>query len=387
MKHRWNTDFSKPVRAGIFVASPAINGESSVRSDIIGNVDGICRPDGAENYFGFASTNMPRLTALGISIRVFRVVRGQNGTAKYANHANKTSLGNGFWRDAENGNRDGRALQQRPSGRGERRFHSLILLTHVELFSIDFSMHPNMTFVSSAYFRSELQNAREDALKDAEAFDGIIHVVEKLGQFLVGEIKNLGQYQNAIEKVAEESPLAAEVPDQFRNVHSPFNLLYSIVRDARNDAMHIGASARHLPKHTIELALILEDALRTYEMSHNVSDYMVRNPICAELWQPISFIRQQMLTNSFTYLPLKKEGKWFLVSDFEIAKFLQGQSRKECLATPLEKAKEIELLPVELCSGKKPISEVLPDFGRTPILIGKNSDEGLEGILTAFDLL
>ncbi len=51
MKHRWNTDFSKPVRAGIFVASPAINGESSVRSDIIGNVDGICRPDGAENYF------------------------------------------------------------------------------------------------------------------------------------------------------------------------------------------------------------------------------------------------------------------------------------------------------------------------------------------------
>jgi hypothetical protein len=58
---------------------------------------------------------MPRLMALGISIRVFRVVRGQMGTAKYANHANKTSLGNGFWCDGENGHRDGRAPRQSPS--------------------------------------------------------------------------------------------------------------------------------------------------------------------------------------------------------------------------------------------------------------------------------
>ena len=49
MEHR----FSKPVRAGIFVASPFTNGQSSVRSDIVGRADGRCRPDGAENYFGF----------------------------------------------------------------------------------------------------------------------------------------------------------------------------------------------------------------------------------------------------------------------------------------------------------------------------------------------
>jgi hypothetical protein len=224
-------------------------------------------------------------------------------------------------------------------------------------------------------------------LKDAEAFDGIIHVVEKLGQFLVGKIKNLGQYQEAIEEVAEKSPLATEVPDRFRNVHTPFNLLYNIVKDARNDAMHIGASARHLTQHTIELALILEDALRTFDMSQKVNDYMIRNPVCAELWQPISFIRQQMLTNSFTYLPVKKDGKWFLVSDFEIAKFLQGGSRKEHLVTSLEKATEIKLYPAKLWSGQTPASEVLKDFGGMPILVGENSESGLEGILTAFDLL
>jgi hypothetical protein len=45
-------------------------------------------PTELENLMIPISTNMPRLTALGISVRVFRVVRGQNGTAKYANHAN-----------------------------------------------------------------------------------------------------------------------------------------------------------------------------------------------------------------------------------------------------------------------------------------------------------
>jgi hypothetical protein len=262
-------------------------------------------------------------------------------------------------------------------------------------------MHAKMTFVSSRYFRSELQKAREDALKDAEAFDGIIHVVEKMGQFLLGSVGDMGRYQNAIEEVAKESALAAEVSDQFRHVHTPFKLLYSIVKDARNDAMHMGASARHLTQHTIELALILEDALRTYEKNEKVGDYMVRNPVCAELWQPISFIRQQMLTNSFTYLPVKKDGKWFLVSDFEIAKYLQGQyfdiakcphgqSRKERLAVTLQEVMEktdIKLDTVTPLSGKIPISEVLEGFGFKPILVGENPEAGLEGILTAFDLL
>ena len=80
-------------------------------------------PTGLENLMILISTNMPRLTALeGFHSRPqfakannlilgihcvaglesqFRVVRGQNGTAKYANNANKTSLGNGFGATAE----------------------------------------------------------------------------------------------------------------------------------------------------------------------------------------------------------------------------------------------------------------------------------------------
>jgi hypothetical protein len=63
MKHGWNTDFLKPVRAGIFVASPSTNGQSSVRSDIIGHEE-YAAPTGLKFILVWGSTNMPRLTAL-----------------------------------------------------------------------------------------------------------------------------------------------------------------------------------------------------------------------------------------------------------------------------------------------------------------------------------
>ena len=44
-------------RTGIFVAAPINNGQSSVRSDIVGNADGRCRPDGAGIRFGLGFYN------------------------------------------------------------------------------------------------------------------------------------------------------------------------------------------------------------------------------------------------------------------------------------------------------------------------------------------
>ena len=73
------------------------------------------------------------------------------------------------------------------------------------------------------------------------------------------------------------------------------------LKDGRNDALHQGACARHLANHAVQLALVLEDALMPSEPK--VSDFMVRDAICAAHWQPISFVRQQMLANSFSYLP------------------------------------------------------------------------------------
>jgi CBS domain-containing protein len=249
-----------------------------------------------------------------------------------------------------------------------------------------------MTPEAARDLRLQLQHAREDALKDAEAFDGIIHVVERLGSFCLGRVESLFRYQTKVEEVASSSSLATDIPNQWRGVHTPFSLLYDMVRDARNDAMHIGASARHLTTHAIELALILEDALRMRENSKYVSDFMVRDPVCAHLWQPVSFVRQQMLTNSFSYLPVKNaEGHWCLVADLQVAKYLQGQTnaeRKRRLAQPLGEATEIALISATRLTSNEPIDSALENFDGRPLLVFRDDAKSeLTGILTAFDLL
>jgi predicted transcriptional regulator len=71
-----------------------------------------------------------------------------------------------------------------------------------------------------------------------------------------------------------------------------------------------------------------------------VSHFMVRNPIIASLWQPISSIRQTMLANSFSYLPvLKSDDQWRLVSDYQIVKFLRvGGKRNDVMTRSLKDA-------------------------------------------------
>jgi hypothetical protein len=62
-----------------------------------------------------------------------------------------------------------------------------------------------------------------------------------------------------------------------------------------------------LTTHAFQVALILEDALMT-DMKM-VSQYMVRDVVCAQSWQPISFVRQQMLAYSYSYLPFLDAGQ------------------------------------------------------------------------------
>jgi hypothetical protein len=240
-------------------------------------------------------------------------------------------------------------------------------------------------------FSGQLREARENALRDAEAFDGIIHVVERLGSFLCKKVGDLGRYKEEIGERASHSALAEDIPGQWRGVHVPFSLLYDLVKDARNDALHQGAFARRLTGHAIELSLLLEDALRRSLERAAVGDYMVRNPTCAELWQPISFIRQQMLANSFSFLPVKSGADWYLVSDLEIATFLgtDVSKRRNRLAQSL-KASEIPLQQAKFCAVDAPLEEALRvlDSGQRPLLVGGDGDQqALVGIVTPFDLL
>jgi predicted transcriptional regulator len=123
-----------------------------------------------------------------------------------------------------------------------------------------------------------------------------------------------------------------------------------------------------------------------------VMDFMVRNPLYAEPWQPVGFIRQQMLANSYSCLPvLGNDECWCIVSDTEIATFLgperTGKIRTKLMAKTLQEA-FAPLKRAKFVDEKTPLAEALELLKHEPILLVQNpGGNGLLGILTAFDLL
>lgn len=242
------------------------------------------------------------------------------------------------------------------------------------------------------YCRDVLRTARAAVLRDAEALSEMLFAFERVGAILTGKSGGLLKYQSKLVEVGKRSPLAVQVPNQHPALHVKFTTLYNLLRGARNEAMHQGAYARHLAQHAGELSLILEDAFMNG--SNCISDYMVKSPICAELWQPVSLIRQHMLINSFSFLPVCLDGHtWKLVSDFGFAKYLRtpprdGDRARRLNATLVEALGfGLELLDPIVVSEDATVSEVLvwKEVDGRPILLTEN--ERLLGIATPYDLL
>jgi len=246
------------------------------------------------------------------------------------------------------------------------------------------------------HFRDQFRQGRAVALRDAEAFHEIIFTLERFGAFLYRKVSNLGQYKEKITEQACPSPMACEIPRELPEFHTPFSSLYQLVRDARNSALHEGAYARHLTTHAVELSLVLEDALMNgYDQ---VRHFMVRNPVCAYPWQPLSFIRQTMLVNSFSYLPVllteNDKTNWWLISDLLLARYLRCPSDQTTLKQRLMqtlddviKTKGIELHQPYICNPSDSISAVLEKSNGFPILVESKETSQLLGILTSFDVL
>ena len=218
----------------------------------------------------------------------------------------------------------------------------------------------------------------------------------------MGKIADLGKYEKEILKLVKQSSLAFPFDEIW---HSNFEVLYKLVRTARNDALHQGAIARHLTESAVKLSLIIEDALQQEAKLMNVSDYMVRNPICASLWQPLSFVRQQMLINSFSFLPFKDNDQWWFISDYGLATYFNScdcetqenkkenprceRCRKERLAQTLDNARsKLNFLPAEVIYFDDKIEVILDKVNNEPKLVFDNSENSnLVGIITPFDIL
>jgi predicted transcriptional regulator len=176
-----------------------------------------------------------------------------------------------------------------------------------------------------------------------------------------------------------------------RSLHSPAPELFRLVKNGRNDALHQGARVRHLSDTVVRFALVLEDALMNSEtVVVRVGDVMVREVTVAEHWHPVAFIRQRMLANAFSFVPIYIEGKWRIISDLALAKYVSnGSNRKrgERLAAQIEIAINEGLRTYDSVqvSADCEVKSVLNKLDHCPALIF--DEERLVGIVTAFDLL
>ncbi|MFN7789036.1 MAG: CBS domain-containing protein [Pseudanabaena sp.] len=270
------------------------------------------------------------------------------------------------------------------------------------------------------YFRDLFRDARAKALSISESFQEILFSIEKMGMFL---LKKRAE-QDAKYKKDLQNPSLFTLGRSYRCVIkeliSPFNSiqfseLYDIVLEGRNDAMHQGAYARHLTDNCVQLALIIEDALMS-SMDRKVRNYMVRNVVQAFPWQPISFIRQQMLSNSFSYMPLlvnqsngmDSKREWVFLSDSHLARYLADSKhdkdektkrdikneRHERLVTIVEEAIkqnpfDTEDISAKTCKPDDTVNDVLEKMenGKPVIVIDGEDIERIVGIVTAFDLI
>lgn len=250
-----------------------------------------------------------------------------------------------------------------------------------------------MEAAQNCFFRDQLRSARAVALADAEGFHAVLRVFELIGQQLGRNIKGLADYSAKLSDLASASPLAADLPSKWPEYHTEFGALFEEMRQARNDAVHQGAHARTLTDHAVELSIILEDALMTD--ASKVSQFMVRDVVDAKLWHPLSYIRQQMLTHAFSYLPIWHADAWKLIPEYAVARLLRNapskvirRRRLAALVSDSVADSSLELLDACKVCPETPIAEALQFICERPVLVvdGMHTD-ALIGLLTSSDIL
>ena len=229
---------------------------------------------------------------------------------------------------------------------------------------------------------TKLRTARYLVLRDAEAFHEAATCLEHIGQVVCGEIRNgLESYRKEILALAQQTK---------RHNDEDISRLFKVVREARNDAVHVGAHARHLNTRLIDLLLILEEAITSSTLA--VKDLMVRTPVVAESWHLVAHVRNAMLANSFSTLPIwertESGGCWWILTDTALMKYKRVAGKKDMT---VEKAVSQGWLPLESATCVQPdtpITEVVEKMNHLPILVTDATCESrLLGIVSAFDLI
>lgn len=252
---------------------------------------------------------------------------------------------------------------------------------------------PDLTWEERLHYRDRLREARYATLADAEGFGEICFAIEALGLRLLGAQAGIGKFREVMACLASDSPTLADMATEMPSMFGSFDALYEAVRQARNDAMHTGAYARHATTKAIELCIGLEEALMRPSITprSTVADFMVRSPITVEAWQPVARARQLMLMYSLSYLPVQIDS-WKLVSEMALARFLHKSTNSGRLAASIQEAAQsgLELLPVTPVRDQTELDALLSSSHSSNICslwIVTDSDDRLCGVLSPFDLM
>jgi hypothetical protein len=258
--------------------------------------------------------------------------------------------------------------------------------------------HRKLDVMERLHYRDRLREARYAALADAEGFGAICFALESLGLRLLGEQATLDLYKPRIANLANKSAILTDLARTFPARFKSFKALFRTVQTARNDAMHIGAYARHATEAAIELCIGLEEAMMT-DVERIVGNLMVTSPMSIQSWQPVAHARQLMLMHSFSFLPVRLGEAWCLVSELGLAKFLgvNGPKKKARMSQTIASAKAdgmevIELRNENLLRVKMPVAEVLENsqVQSGPMLwlvVEEDRPEHLAGVLSPFELM
>lgn len=248
------------------------------------------------------------------------------------------------------------------------------------------------------HYRDRFREARYAALADAEGFSTICFALESLGLRLLGEQAMLERYKPRIGDRARKSTVLAILTKSFPSRFKTFDALFRIVQSARNDAMHIGAYARHATEAAIELCIGLEEALMA-NVERTVGNLMVASPVTVEHWQPVAYARQLMLMHSFSFLPVRIQESWFLLSELGLAKYLEEktETRRARLGETIEEAKVagmqlLKLRNEDLLREDMLVASVLErsQIQNGPMLwlvVDDAHPEHLAGVLSPFELM
>ncbi|BDP42401.1 hypothetical protein DAETH_23700 [Deinococcus aetherius] len=228
----------------------------------------------------------------------------------------------------------------------------------------------------AAYYLKLFRQARYKTLEDAEDFKSVCYALEEFGRRLTGAHQNgLGRYSVALKSFVG------------RHNKVEFDALFSVVKAARNDVSHQGVFARNLASKAAKLVTIIEEEL--YTMTTLVRHVMVEGVVFVQPFHTLSKVREIMLENSFSHLPVKIDNEFLLISDHHIVKLWSASNltSNQKYVEPLIALAQLPDLP---SVGKIRESDPVPTAYQTmqglPLLVLDNNDNPV-GILTPFDLL